>query len=91
MIHSKVESPWSSVLAFRGNEAKTDTFKYGDRAPAIFYNKAGFLRFSNAVDGDPDFLFDRDIELNRLYHIEITQEDKDGKVSNSWPGLIYLA
>ena len=90
IIHSKVQSDWSSVLAFRGNGAVTE-HKYGDRTPAIFYNKGGFLHFSNAVSGTNHFNFDYNIELNKLYHIEIAQKDKGGKVSNSWPGLIYLA
>jgi len=80
IIYSKVESKWSSVLAFRGNGAVDDWSKYGDRAPAIFYNKAGFLHFTNAVNGNVNFYFDHDIELNRLYHIEIAQEEKDGQV-----------
>ena len=54
--------------------------KYGDRTPAIFYNKGGFLHFSNAVSGTNHFNFDYNIELNKLYHIEIAQEDKGGKV-----------
>ena len=82
IIYSKVESEYSSVLAFRGNGAKTDASKYGDRAPAIFYNnKAGFLHFTNAVSGNANFYFNYDIELNRLYHIEIVQAaEEDGQV-----------
>ena len=78
-------------MAFRGNGAKTNYLKYGDRAPAIFYNKAGFLRFSNAVDGDPDFYFDYPIDLNRLYHIEIIQREEkevNGQVGISWLKII---
>ena len=80
MIHSKVESQWSSVLAFRGNGAVDDFSQYGDRAPAIFYNKAGHLTFTNAVSGDRNLHFHYDIDLNKLYHIEIGQEENNGKV-----------
>ena len=54
---------------------------YGDRVPAIFYNKAGYLHFTNAVSGNRNFAFNHDIELNRLYHIEIVQEEGDQEVS----------
>ena len=57
-----------------------DNSQYGDRAPAIFYNKAGFLHFTNACNGDKNYAFNYDIELNRLYQIEIAQEEKNGKV-----------
>ena len=83
MIHSKVESPWSSVLAFRGNGAVNDQSKYGDRVPAIFYNKAGYLQITNALSGDKNFRFNYNIDLDKLYHIEIAQEDKDGKVGKT--------
>ena len=80
MIHSNVDSTWSSVLAFRGNGAVDDWSQYGDRAPAIFYNKAGYLHFTNAVNGNRNYHFNFGIELNKLYHIEINQEEKNGKV-----------
>merc|ERR1719208_312884 len=80
IIHSKVDSTWSSVLAFRGNGAVDDQSHYGDRAPAIFYNKAGYLYFTNAVNGNGNYHFNYEIELNKLYHIEIAQEEKNEKV-----------
>merc|ERR1719210_886085 len=79
MIHSKVDSTWSGVLAFRGNGAVTDWSQYGDRAPAIFYNKEGNLHFNSAVSGKKH-AFKYPVELNKLYHIEIAQEETDGKV-----------
>ena len=57
-----------------------DNSQYGDRAPAIFYNKAGYLHFTNAVNGNRNYAFNYDIELNKLYQIEIVQEEKNGKV-----------
>ena len=83
MIHSKVDSTWSGVLAFRGNGAVTDWSQYGDRAPAIFYNKEGNLHFNSAVSGKKH-AFKYPVELNKLYHIEIAQEEKDGKVCKTW-------
>ena len=80
MIHSNIRSDWFSVLAFRGNGAENDFSQYGDRAPAIFYNKAGYLGFRNAVSGIRNSGFNVNIKLNKLYQIEISQEDKAGKV-----------
>ena len=84
IIYSKVfhgQSQYSSVLAFRGNGAVNDWVKYGDGAPAILYKrKTGELHFTNAVSGNRNFAIDHHIELNELYHIEIVQEEKDGKV-----------
>ena len=95
MIHSKVESLWSSLLTFRVNEEANDISKYQGRgAPAIFYNKAGYLYFktisSNAFNWK-NLNFKYDIELDKLYHIDIVQEEKDGKVGISRLDLIYLA
>ena len=80
MIHSNVGSGVSSVLAFRGNGAVDDQSHYGDRAPAIFYYKTGYLHFTNAVNGNGNYHFNYEIELNKLYHIEIAQEEKNEKV-----------
>jgi len=80
MIHSNVGSGVSSVLAFRGNGAVDDNSQYGDRAPAIFYYKTGYLHFTNAVNGNGNYHFNYEIELNKLYHIEIAQEEKNEKV-----------
>ena len=86
------QSQYSSVLAFRGNGAVNDWVKYGDRAPAIlFKRKTGELHFTNAVSGNRNFAIDYHIELNQSYHIEIVQEEKNGKVGLSWLDLIYLA
>ena len=52
MVHSKPTSHWSGLLAFKGNGGSSNLGKYGDRAPAIFYNKNGYLRFSDALDGN---------------------------------------
>ena len=80
IINSDIGSDWSSVLAFRGNGAVDDWSQYGDRAPAIFYYKTGYLHFTNAVNGNGNYHFNYEIELNKLYHIEIAQEEKNEKV-----------
>ena len=77
-----INSEFSSVLAFKGNGGVDNDSLYGSRAPAIFYNnELGQLLFSSSVSGDPNFDSPHDIELNRLYHIDIVQEVQDGQVS----------
>ena len=80
MIHSKLSSSWSSILSFKGNGGLTDYVKYGDRAPAIFYNKNGYLHFTNAVSGNINYYFDKKVDLGKWYHIDVEQNVKDGKV-----------
>ena len=81
-IHSKVNSVWSSILAFKGNGGSDDLKKYGDRAPAIFYNnKDGYLHFINAVSGNRNYGFNYNIDVGNWYHIEIIQKlNNDGQV-----------
>ena len=81
MINSKVPSVWSSILAFKGNGGLEDVKEYGDRAPAIFYNKNGHLHFTNAISGNRNFAFDKAIALGKWYHIDIEQNVKNGKVN----------
>ena len=75
-----MNSVWSSILAFKGNGGSDDLKKYGDRAPAIFYNKNGFLHFTNAVSGNRNYYFDKKVDLGKWYHIDVEQNLKDGKV-----------
>ena len=79
-IHSKVSSDWSSILAFKGNGGLADATLYGDRAPAIFYNKQGHLHFCNSVSGNKNYYIDKTINLNQWYRIEIEQVLIGGKV-----------
>ena len=77
-----INSEFSSVLAFKGNGGVDNDSLYGSRAPAIFYNNLlGELAFTSSVSGNPNFDFRYEIELNRLYHIDIVQEVQDGQVS----------
>ena len=80
MIHSKVSSTWSSILSFKGNGGLTNYDKHGDRAPAIFYNKRGYLHFCNALDGNRNYCKDKTVDLNKWYRIEVEQVSMEGKV-----------
>ena len=80
MIHSKLSSSWSSILSFKGNGGLTDYVKYGDRAPAIFYNKRGFLHICNALNGNRNYCRNKMVDLNKWYRIEVEQVSMEGKV-----------
>lgn len=82
---------WSNILCFTSTDG--DRCNFGDRAPAIWYHSAGFLRIRSArpkiTDVEPDdvrwyytqkMLYeDHSIDLNKWYTIEIIQEKKNGK------------
>ena len=68
---------WSNIIHFTTGG---DCCNIGDRVPAIFYNKAGFLRISSAVYGDGDFYVDPPIDLGKWYHIEMSQTKENGQV-----------
>ena len=80
MVHSKPTSYWSSILAFKGNGGSSNIGKYGDRAPAIFYNQLGRLHFTNAVSGNKNYYVDIPIDLGKWYKIEMEQLSSNGKV-----------
>ena len=72
---------WTNVIAFKGNGGKSNSGKIGDRIPAIFLNKKGFLHFTNAVNGNRNYVFNfHPIELNKWYSITIEQISENGKV-----------
>ena len=80
IIHSKVSSEWSSILALKGNGGLTNMETYGDRVPALFYHKSGVIVFYSAVNGNINYVFSKTIDLNRWYSIEIEQVMIGGKV-----------
>ena len=82
MVHSKPTSHWSGLLAFKGNGGSSNVAKYGDRAPAIFYNQQGHLHFTNAVSGKVNYAFNKAINLGKWYRIEIEQASSNGKVGS---------
>lgn len=69
---------WSTILRF--TSTNDNCCNIGDRIPAIFYNSDGFLQISSAVSGNGDYSDRPNIDLNKWYHIEITQEKKNGKI-----------
>ena len=72
---------WSNVISFKSNGGTSNMWKIGDRIPAIFINRKGFLHFTNAVNGNSNHVFDfKPIKLNKWYSIAIQQKRENGKV-----------
>ena len=84
MIHSKVSSYYSTVLAFKGNGGRGDNRNYGDRVPAIFYRQDGYLHITCAVNGKKSYPVNVRIDLGRWYRIDIEQANLHGKVSSRY-------
>ena len=83
MIHSKVSSGWSSVMAFKGNGGGQNIGEYGDRTPAVFYhNGNGHIYVMSSVSGNKDYGFHCKIDLGTWHHVEIVQKLVDRKVAD---------
>ena len=81
-ITSFENEDWSDILAFKANGAISD-FAMGDRIPAIFLHKTGYIWFVNLINGEdtsPAAKFKVDIELNQWYSIALQQIREDDKV-----------
>ena len=83
-------SGWSNIICFTSTG---DRCNFIERAPAIWYHSAGKLRICSALpeitgnnlwEGlniyEALYYKDHSIDLNKWYHIEITQEKKYEKV-----------
>ena len=68
---------WSNIIHFTTGG---DCCNIGDRVPAIFYNNDGFLLISSAVSGDGNLYVEAPVDFGKLYHIEISQRQKNGQV-----------
>ena len=72
---------WSSIISFKRDGGKRNGGVIGDRNPAIFLNKKGFLTFASGVNGNPNHNFNfNSIKLKKWYSIEIAQTRDKGKV-----------
>ena len=70
---------WNSVIAFKTDGGASDR-KIGDRIPAIFYNRRGYLHFTNALNGNINHVFDFKFKLKKWYSITIEQTWENEKV-----------
>ena len=73
-------SGWSSVIAFKVDGGAGNMDKIGDRIPAIFSNKRGYLHFANAVNGNRNHVFNFNFKLKKWYSITLEQTWENGKV-----------
>ena len=79
--HVSGNSGWSSVLAFKSDGGASNSRKIGDRIPAIFMFKKGFLHFTSGVNRKRNYNFNfNSIKLSKWYSITIEQTREKGKV-----------
>ena len=72
---------WSSVLSFKKDGGARNNGQLGDRIPAIFMNKKGFLLFSSSVNRNRNYNFKPySIKLKKWYSIALAQTWENGKV-----------
>jgi len=71
------EYGYSNILRFTSSDS--DCCNLGDRIPLIFYNRNGFLTITSSVNGNGNDYFDYDIDLEKWYHIEIYQAERNGQ------------
>ena len=64
----------------RFTNTKNDYGNPGDRIPALFVNKAGYIYASSQVGSNPDVSIIFDIKAKTWTNVEIKQYLKNGKV-----------
>ena len=78
IVYSAGSGP-TSILRF--TSTSHDCCKMGDRLPAIIYNSEGYLHLTSAVNKNPNYYVNFNIDFKKWYHIEIAQTKMNGKVS----------
>ena len=86
IVHSAGSGP-TSILRF--TSTSHDCCKMGDRLPAIIYNSEGYLHLTSAVNKNPNYYVNFNIDFKKWYHIEIAQTKKNGKVIKRLIILLY--
>ena len=74
---------WRSLLRFTSSSTSTDYSAMGDRVPALFANKKGYLAHTMASDGKPNNLHyspTNSVKINTWYTIEYLQQFDEGQV-----------
>ena len=77
IVYSAGSGP-TSILRF--TSTSHDCCKMGDRLPAIIYNSEGYLHLTSAVNKNPNYYVNFNIDFKKWYHIEIAQTKMSGKV-----------
>ena len=93
IIHKPVPG-WSTVLAFKAHDAKSNYGTHGDRFPCIFLREIGnrhYLRFASSVNGNPNYFFDyNNVKTNNWYKLVVQQVAKNGKVRLGGELFLYF-
>ena len=62
---------WTNIFHFTADDA--DNVKYGDRIPALFIHKDGYLTICSAVNDNKDFRTDQKFVYGKEHQITIMQ------------------
>merc|ERR1711874_241552 len=55
----------NNLIAFKANNAVSDISKHGDRIPAIFVNRNGYLHITSSVNGSRNYYYDHKLKLQK--------------------------
>ena len=77
-VQSSSSDEWGSIIRFTATGE--NCCNHGDRVPAIFYRSDQGMHISSSVNNEGNFKSDYDINFGQWYHIEIVQENNNGKV-----------
>jgi len=80
MVHSAGtvnDYGYSSIL--HCTSSGSDCCNIGARIPAIFYHRSGYFHITSGVNENGNYQVNYNMNLNKWYHIEIVQANKNGK------------
>ena len=81
IIHSRVNDVFSSVLAFKGNGNIRDCCEIGDRIPAIFTVKGGFIQVATNINNQGNRVKNVNLNEKTWYKFELMQYVQNNKVT----------
>jgi len=73
MVFRHSKNIWTSVLAFKANNGVTNSKKHGDRIPAIFLHKDGFIGIRSSINGNINYWSNHRIKLQKWHKIIMEQ------------------
>ena len=81
-INSLSRAAWTNVISFKGNGAKNNYGKHGDRVPAVFMDRKGRILVSSSVGANPHHPGVHSlVQLRKWLHVTIEQYPLNGKVN----------
>ena len=72
---------WTELFRFSAAESENDCCSAGDRIPALFANKAGFIYATSQVGSDGDFHKAFYVQPKTWTRVQIKQYSENGKVN----------